>query len=62
MKRSRIFPVLMLTGFTIVLALIPAGCGEQRKVDLSAEEVAIRRTDADWLAAFSLQIGGIQNV
>ena len=53
MKRRRIIPVLMLTGFTIVLAVITAGCGEQRKVDLSAEEAAIRRTDADWLAAAS---------
>jgi uncharacterized protein (TIGR02246 family) len=53
MKRRRIIPMLMLIGSTIVLALITAGCGEQRKVDLSAEEAAIRRTDADWLAAAS---------
>jgi uncharacterized protein (TIGR02246 family) len=53
MKRRRISPVLRLTGSTIVLALITAGCGEQRKVDLSAEEAAIRRTDANWLAAAS---------
>jgi uncharacterized protein (TIGR02246 family) len=37
---------------TIVLAVLAsAGCASQRKVDLSAEEAAIRRTDADWLAA-----------
>jgi uncharacterized protein (TIGR02246 family) len=53
MKRRRIIPVLMLTGSIVVLALITAGCGGQRKVDLSAEEAAIRRTDADWLAAAS---------
>jgi uncharacterized protein (TIGR02246 family) len=53
MKRRRIIRMLMLTGSTIVFALITAGCGEQRKVDLSAEEAAIRRTDADWLAAAS---------
>jgi uncharacterized protein (TIGR02246 family) len=39
---------------TIVLAMVTAaGCGAQRKVNLSAEEAAIRRTDADWLAATS---------
>ena len=38
MKHRPIIPVLMLTGATVVLALITAGCGEQRKVDLSAEE------------------------
>ncbi len=53
MKRRRIVRVLMLTGSTIALALITAGCVRQRKVDLSAEEAAIRRTDADWLAAAS---------
>lgn len=37
MKYRRIVPVLMLIGSAIVLALITAGCGEQRKVDLSAE-------------------------
>lgn len=36
----------------IALAIIAAaGCSAQRKVDLSAEKEAIRRTDADWLAA-----------
>jgi uncharacterized protein (TIGR02246 family) len=37
---------------TIVLALVTAaGCGAQHRVNLSAEEAAIRRTDAVWLAA-----------
>lgn len=37
---------------TIVLAAVTvAGCSAQRKVDLSAEKEAIRRTDAAWLAA-----------
>lgn len=38
---------------TIVLAVIAAGCGAHRKVTVSTEEAAIRRTDADWLAASS---------
>lgn len=38
----------------IVLALATAaGCGAQHKVNLPGEEAAIRRTDADWLAAAS---------
>lgn len=36
----------------IVLAMVAAaGCGAPRKVDVSAEEAAVRKTDADWLAA-----------
>ena len=38
MKRRRIIPMLMLIGSTIVLALITAGCGEQREENASAEE------------------------
>lgn len=37
---------------TIVFAMTAAaGCSAQRKVDLAAEEAAIRTTDANWLAA-----------
>ena len=41
--------------FTLIaLAMvIAAGCGAQREVSLPTEEAAIRRTDADWLAAAS---------
>jgi uncharacterized protein (TIGR02246 family) len=42
--------VLLFTA--IVLAMVTAvGCGAPRKANLSAEEAAIRKTDADWLAA-----------
>jgi len=39
--------------FTIVVlaGVASAGCGAPRRVDLSAEEAAIRSTDAEWLAA-----------
>jgi uncharacterized protein (TIGR02246 family) len=37
----------------IVLVLVNAGCGAAHKVNIAAEEAAIRRTDADWLAAAS---------
>ncbi len=53
MKRRRFIPTLMLASSIIILALVNAGCGGQRKVNASAEEAAIRRTDADWLAAAS---------
>ena len=37
---------------TIALAIaIAGGCGGSHRVNLSDEEAAIRRTDADWLAA-----------
>ena len=37
---------------TVALVMVTiAGCGANRRVDLSAEEAAIRKTDADWLAA-----------
>lgn len=35
----------------ISFATVAAGCGAERKVNLSTEEAAIRRTDAEWLAA-----------
>ncbi len=39
---------------TVVLALgLAAGCSAQRNVNASAEEAAIRATDANWLAAAS---------
>jgi uncharacterized protein (TIGR02246 family) len=37
----------------IVLAMLAAGCDGQRKINVPAEEEAIRRTDAAWLAAAS---------
>lgn len=37
---------------TMVFALVAAaGCSAPRRVNVAAEEAAIRRTDADWLAA-----------
>jgi uncharacterized protein (TIGR02246 family) len=36
-----------------LVAAVVDGCGAPRKVDLAAEESAIRRTDAEWLAAAS---------
>ena len=37
---------------TVALAIAAAGgCGGSHRVNLSDEEAAIRRTDADWLAA-----------
>jgi uncharacterized protein (TIGR02246 family) len=37
---------------TIALAIaVAGGCGGSHRVNLSDEEAAIRRTDADWLAA-----------
>lgn len=37
---------------TVVLAITSAnGCGSRANVDLAKEEAAIRKTDADWLAA-----------
>ena len=45
-----------MTRFRLVTAvafaiLAAAGCSAQRKVNLAAEEAAIRSTDANWLAA-----------
>ncbi len=37
----------------IMLAIVVAGCGTRPNVNLATEEAAIRRTDADWLAASS---------
>ena len=45
MTNARLFAT---AAFAIVIA---AGCGVSRSVNLSDEESAIRRTDADWLAA-----------
>ncbi len=42
--------VLPLTTMAFAM-IIAAGCGSQHKIDLAAEESAIRRTDGDWLAA-----------
>lgn len=43
----------MELAFTIIVfaMIAAAGCSAPRRVDLAAEEAAIRRTDADWLAA-----------
>src|SRR5271154_3723126 len=38
---------------TIVLVIVAAGCDAKHEVSPSTEEAAIRRTDADWLAASS---------
>jgi uncharacterized protein (TIGR02246 family) len=40
-----------LTTTIALAALFVAGCGESHTVNLSAEEVAIRKTDSAWLAA-----------
>lgn len=45
-----------MTSFGLIMAILlamltTAGCAAPRKVDLSAEEAAIRKTDAAWLAA-----------
>ncbi len=42
----------LLTPIVLVI-VVAAGCGARNKVNLSSEETAIRRTDADWLAASS---------
>jgi uncharacterized protein (TIGR02246 family) len=46
----------MFAGLFFAMGLVAAvagGCAAQRKVDLAAEEAAIRRRDAEWLAAAS---------
>src|SRR5690348_7504338 len=48
MSRFGVFTIMVLAAM-----LVNAGCRAQRKVNLSTEEAAIRRTDAVWLAAAS---------
>ena len=53
MKRRRIIPSVDADWLYHSSCADHCWMWRQRKVDLSAEEAAIRRTDADWLAAAS---------